>query len=151
MLNNENSKLNFENTLKNTITQAGIAMHGNAYFIRAVKSIDNKQEFFQAIDIDGNATNWFDHKGFLNINNELVIHPISFMQLSKEKREKIIKYSTDLFNGEINEDEFNDYVKDIKTKDRIIFKNQLNADRKRLLDCENLKFINVYCVINFIV
>jgi hypothetical protein len=122
-LKDETSKKNFDNALRNTKKQSG-RMHGSADFIRAVKHIDNKQDFFQALGVDGTVKAKFNREGLVNINNELIIHPKAFMQINETQRTEILKHSTDLLNKKISAETFNQKVENIARENRIAFEYQ---------------------------
>ena len=122
-LKDEQGRMNFEKTLRLTKKQSG-KMHGNADFIRGVKRIDNKQDFFQALGIDGNLKAKFNRRGMLNINNELIIAPKDFMQINEIQRAEILKNSNDLLNKKITAIEFNRNVQNIAKDNNIEIKNQ---------------------------
>jgi len=133
-LNDDVSKKNFDSLLRNTKKQSG-RMHGSADFIRAVKHIDNKNDFFEAIGLSSNTGTVkakFNREGLVNINNELIIHPKAFMQINESQRIEILKHSSELYNKKITVEQFNKNVQKICKENRIKFENQRKASYERL-------------------
>ena len=122
-LNDDRSKKNFDITLKNTQKRSG-KMHGSADFIRGVKNIDNKQDFFQALGIDGNLKANFNRRGLVNIDNKLSIHPNEFMQIDQNQRVELLEHSQNLLNKKISLTKFNKNVQDIVKTSRTPNENQ---------------------------
>ncbi|CAF0733375.1 unnamed protein product [Brachionus calyciflorus] len=144
-LQDEASRKNFDNTLRNTKKQSG-RMHGSADFIRAVKHIDNKSEFFQALVIDGNVKAKFNREGLVNINKELIIHPRAFMQINETQRAEILMHSTDLLNKKITLVEFNAKMAQIVKINRIAFENKRStayAKISKAFNNPNLKNVDI--------
>ena len=77
-LNNDASRKNFDSILRNTKKSHG-NMHGSADFIRGMKSIENKQEFFLAIGADGYGKVKFNRNGLANMRNEPVVYKNEFL------------------------------------------------------------------------
>lgn len=126
-LNDEASQKSFDQMLRNNKKQSG-KMHGSADFIRGVKQIDNTNDFFQALGVEGTSTMGvkarFNRDGQVNINRELVIHPKSWMQIDEAQRTQILQASTDLMNKKITVEKFNESMARIVKEHRIAFENQ---------------------------
>ena len=91
-------------------------MHGNKEFIRDLKIIENKQEFFQAFQlVDGNK---------LSVNNELILDGKAFLQMTLDERTAILKHSNDLQNNIITEAQFYKNVAAIRKEYRFSFERQ---------------------------
>lgn len=99
-------------------------MHGNREFIRQLNKIDNKRDFFKALKVVGLGGNQ------LNVNQEFVVDPKAFLQMSEKQRLDILKHTNDLQNGSITEAQFYKNVGSISKEYRFRFERQ----RKQALE-----------------
>ena len=100
-------------------------MYGNAEFIKDIKSIENKQDFFRHF-------NFADNGSKFNINNELVIDPKALLQMNKEEINFILGETEKLKSGKIDRNEFDTVVKPIQRKYRLTFERQRNEAKSRI-------------------
>lgn len=96
---------------------------GNKKFLKQLEEISNVQEFFANFELVDNQ---------FNINDQLLIHPIAFLQLTNETRTTVLTNSKYFKNGTISRAEFNDKVEKIGEKDHIIFEYQRELAEKKV-------------------
>jgi len=101
-------------------------MHGSKEFIRELKHIGNKHEFFSHFTA-GPGTQ-------LNVNDALVIDAKAFLQMTNEQRELIMKHSKDLKENRITQDVFDRKVGAISREYRIAFEHQRNEAKNKIQD-----------------
>lgn len=98
-------------------------MHGNAEFIRELRLIGNKNEFFSAFQMQQNQ---------FNIHNELVIDPKAFFQMTADERNLILQKSKQFSANEITAKEFNKAMSSVKKNYRVTFERQFTEARENI-------------------
>ena len=113
-------------------------MHGNAEFIRNIKVIKDKGEFFSMFKITSDD--------LLNVNNELVIDTKALLQMEKGERLIILELSKKLADNDITAKNFDMDMRAIGQKYRITFERkraQAQANICKILKLRTLKDMRV--------
>lgn len=130
-LTDEASLKSFDNLLKNTKRQSG-KMHGSADFIRGVRHINNRNEFFKALGVDNTVKAKFYRNGSININKGWTINPNAYMQIDEAQRNALLADSSDLLAKKISKREFNKRVDSVVQKNKVSYATSRTAANSRL-------------------